>query len=93
VILVGRVMAAALGVAAGIALLGRQPGGVKLARLSLVASAVLDGIVYFAPSFPTSRAPGEGPWWMAAGIVYYGAWLIYLGRSRRVHALFGQPSS
>jgi hypothetical protein len=89
VILLARVAVTALGVSAGLALIGRRPGAIALTKTSLVASAAMDLIVYATPYFPSNRGPGETPLWVTGSIAYCGIWLIYLSRSRRVREVFG----
>jgi hypothetical protein len=84
-----RLMVAASGMAAGSAVLGRRAGALTLARAALIASAITDLLVYLTPYFPSNRAPGETPFFVAASLTYHAAWLLYLWRSRRVHAAFG----
>jgi hypothetical protein len=83
-----RLLVTGFGMAAGMALIGRRPGAVVIARISLVASAATDLIVYLSPYFPSNRAPGETPVYVAAALAYHGFWLGYLSRSRRVKATF-----
>ena len=83
-----RVLATGFGVAAGLALLGLRPGGLVMTRISLVASATTDLIIYLAPYFPSNRAPGETPVYVLASLTYHGLWLGYLFRSKRVKATF-----
>lgn len=83
-----RLVVAALGVAAGLAILQLRFGALLLARVALVAAAATDVFVELTPYFPNSRAPGETAIYVAASLIYYGIWLIYLSRSRRVRALF-----
>ena len=83
-VLVLRLLVAAVGVAAALALLNRRPAAVSLARGALIASAATDMIVYLTPYYPSNRAPGETPIYVAASLVYHGAWLLYLARSQRV---------
>jgi hypothetical protein len=87
-ILAVRVLVTGFGVGAGLALLGRRPGAVALAKVSLIAAAATDLFVYLTPYFPSNRAPGETPIVVIASMTYYVAWLAYLGRSRRVRAIF-----
>lgn len=86
-ILLLRVVVTALGVAAGLALLGRRPGGVTLAKVSLFASAATDLFVYLTPYFPNHRPPGQTPLFVLASLTYHGVWIGYLFRSKRVIAL------
>jgi hypothetical protein len=87
-IMVLRILVTGFGVAAGLALLGRRPGAVGMAMASLVASTATDMIVYLTPYFPNHRAPGETPLYVLASLAYGAVWLIYLIRSKRVHATF-----
>lgn len=88
VVLVVRVLAAALGIAAGLALIGRRPSAVTLAKTSLVVSAATDVFAYTTPHFPSNRPPGDTTIVVAASLAYYGIWLVYLFRSRRVRNTF-----
>ena len=89
-LLAGRVLVAASGIAAGLALVGRRPGAVALAKTALVLSAGMDAIVYLTPYFPNNRAPGETTLYVAASLIYSGLWLAYLVRSDRVRRIY-QP--
>ena len=84
-----RVLVTAFGIAAGIALAGLRPHAVGLAKASLIASALVDLFVYATPYFPNNRFPGDTPFYVAATLAYYGVWLMYLVRSRRVRRTFG----
>jgi hypothetical protein len=90
VILLARVFVTGLGVAAGLALRGRQARAVGLAKISLAMSATTDMFIYFTPSFPSNRAPGETPLWVLGTLMYYGGWILYLMRSARVRETFGR---
>ncbi|HUR34901.1 MAG TPA: hypothetical protein VM032_13960 [Vicinamibacterales bacterium] len=87
VVLGARLASTALCVAAGRSLLDRRPAGPRLARVALIASAAVQLVAYLTPFFPSNRLPGETPVYVAFAIVYYGAWLTYLARSKRVTAL------
>ena len=87
-VLLLRVVVTAVGIAAGLALAGRRPGAVELAKVSLALSAATDVFVYTTPYFPNNRFPGETPYYVAASLIYYGAWLAYLVRSTRVSTTF-----
>jgi hypothetical protein len=89
-ILVVRLLAAALGIAAGLALLGRRAGAVRMAKASLAASAAVDLIVYTTPYFPNNRPPGSTIVFVFASLVYYAGWFAYLSFSRRVRATFNE---
>jgi hypothetical protein len=88
-ILIARLVVTAVGVAAGLALVGRRPAAVTLAKASLVLSAVMDLFVYWTPYYPSNRTPGTTPLYVAASLAFYGLWLAYLFRSRRVQVTFG----
>jgi hypothetical protein len=83
-IVVARLLAAALGVAAGMALTSRRTGAVTLAKVSLVVSAATDLWMYFTPSFPSNLGPGETPIWVGVSLAYYAGWFTYLTRSKRL---------
>ena len=87
-ILVLRLAVVGFGMAAGRALQMVQPGAVTLATAALLASAATDVFVYVTPYFPNNRPPGDTPLYVAATLAYHGAWLLYLRRSKRVHAMF-----
>jgi len=87
-VLILRLLVTGLGIAAALALLHRRTGAVNLARVVLVTSAATDVFVYLTPYFPSNRAPGETPIFIAVSLVYYGAWILYLSRSRRVQRTF-----
>lgn len=84
-----RLVVAAFGIAAGIALAAGRPAAVTMAKASLVLSAAADLFVYLTPYFPSNRMPGDTPFYVAGSLAYSGAWLMYLVRSRRVHHTFG----
>lgn len=84
VLLLLRVGVAAFGIAAGLAVAGRRPAAVALAKASVALSAAIDVIVSTLPYFPSNRMPGDTPLYVAASLAYYGAWFLYLTRSRRV---------
>ncbi len=83
-ILLLRLLVAALAIAAGRALAGRHHGAVTMAKASLALSAATAVFVYTTPYFPNNRMPGDTPLYIAATLAYYGAWLTYLAVSRRV---------
>jgi len=87
-VLLGRIAVAAVGVAAGLALWRHRPGAVTLARASLLLSAAADVFVYSTPYFPNNRPPGDSTWILAASLLWYGIWLMYLWRSKRVQQTF-----
>ena len=85
-----RLLVTAVGVGAGLALLGRRIGAVTFAKYSLIVSATIDLLVYVTPYYPNRRAPGETPLWILGTVVLYGGWLLYLTRSRRVRDTFNE---
>jgi hypothetical protein len=88
VILVARLIAAGLGIAAGLSLLQRKPGAVSIAKASLVFSAAVDVLAYATPYSPNNRPPGDATLILVASLAYYGIWLAYLVRSKRVKTTF-----
>jgi hypothetical protein len=88
VVLVVRLLVVAFGVAAGRALQNIRPDGVGLAKTALLLSAATDVFVYTTPYYPNNRLPGDTTLYVAASLVYHGAWLAYLYRSHRVRALW-----
>ncbi len=83
-----RMLVAAIGIAAGLALLARRGAAVRLAKVALVASAAADVFVYSTPYYPSNRLPGDTVWFIAASLAYHGIWLAYLFRSTRVRNTF-----
>ncbi|HKB11118.1 MAG TPA: hypothetical protein VKD69_10700 [Vicinamibacterales bacterium] len=83
-VLVGRLLVTALGIASGLALLARRPAAVTLALIALIASAAADLFVYLTPYWPSNRLPGDTVWYIAGSALYHAAWLLYLVRSTRV---------
>jgi hypothetical protein len=88
VVLVARLFAAGLGIAAGLSLFQRQPGAVSIAKASLVFSAAVDVFVYATPFYPNNRPPGDALIVLIVSLIYYSVWLTYLARSKRVRATF-----
>src|SRR5262249_30306599 len=80
--IVARLIVTALGISAGLALLNRRPGAVRLAMVSLGLTAATDLFIYATPFFPNNRAPGETPLYVIASLAYSGAWMLYLLRSK-----------
>jgi len=87
-VILGRLAVAAFGVAAGLALWRQRPAAVTLAKASLVMSAAADIFVYATPYFPNNRPPGDSELILAGSLAWYGAWLMYLWRSKRVRNTF-----
>jgi hypothetical protein len=87
-ILVARLIAAGLGIAAGLSLLQRKPGAISIAKASLVFSAAVDVLAYATPYSPNNRPPGDATLILVASLAYYGVWLAYLVRSKRVKTTY-----
>jgi hypothetical protein len=83
-VLGARLLVAALGIAAGLALLSRRSGAVFLAKTAVIASAATDAFVYSTPYYPSNRLPGDTIWYIAASLAYHGVLLGYLFQSARV---------
>jgi hypothetical protein len=88
IILFARLLAAGLGIAAGLSLLQLKPGAVTIAKASLVFSAVVDVAVYATPYSPNNRPPGDATVVLIVSLAYYATWFMYLVRSRRVRSNF-----
>ncbi len=84
----GQGLITAFGIAAGLALFGRRPGAVTLAKWSLVSSAATDVFVYTTHFLPSDRFIGTTPFYVVGSLAYYGLWLAYLFRSKRVRDTF-----
>jgi hypothetical protein len=87
-VVVGQLVVAGIGVAAGLALLGCRRGAAAFAKVSLALSAATDLFVYATPFLPNNRLPGTTPLFAIASVGYYAAWITYLSRSQRVHNTF-----
>lgn len=87
-ILLARLMAAGLGIAAGLALFQLKPGAVALAKASLIVSALVDALAFATPWTPNNRPPGDATIILTLSLLYYGAWFAYLVRSRRVRTTY-----
>ncbi len=87
-VLAARLVVTGVGIAAGLALAGRRPAAVALAKSALFLSAAMDLFVYSTPYFPSNRAPGETGVFIAASLAWYTGWLVYLFVSRRVRRTF-----
>lgn len=89
-VLVVRLIVTAIGIAAGVALVGRRPGAATFARSALILSAATDLFVYATPYYPSNRPPGVTPIVGTLSMLYHTAWLIYLARSTHVRLLFDE---
>jgi len=88
IVLIARLVAAGLGIAAGLALFQLKPGASTLAKASLIFSALVDIAAYATPFAPNNRPPGDATTILIASLLYYGVWFAYLTRSKRVRSTF-----
>jgi hypothetical protein len=88
IILLARLLAAGLGIAAGLALFHLKPGAVSLAKASLIVSALVDIVVFATPYSPNNRPPGDAALILIASLAYYAIWFAYLVRSKRARNTF-----
>jgi hypothetical protein len=86
-VLAARLVATALCVAAGRALMDGRSSAPLLAKLGLSASLLVQLFAALTTYFPSNRLPGQTPLYVSALFVYYGGWLAYVFRSRRVARL------
>jgi hypothetical protein len=91
-VILGQLMVAGVGVAAGLALLGCRRGAATFAKWSLLLSAAMDLFAYTTPFLPNNRLPGTTPLFATASLAYYAVWIAYLSRSKRVHHTFSARS-
>ena len=89
IILLARLLAAGLGISAGLALFQRKPGAVTIAKASLVFSALVDIASYATPYSPSNRPPGDATIILIASLIYYSVWFAYLVRSKRAKEIYG----
>lgn len=87
-VIVARVLVAAFGLAAGLALLTGRRAALIMVRLSIVITAAMQTFVYLTPFFPNNRAPGVEWIGAALSVLYAVGWLLYLARSDRVRNTF-----
>lgn len=87
-VVLARLMVAAIGVGAGLALLGSRRGAPAFAKWSLLLSAGMDLFAYTTPFLPNNRYPGTTPFFVIASVTYYAIWIAYLSRSTRVRNTF-----
>lgn len=85
-VIVARLASTAVCAAAGRAVLDGRPVGRSLASLGLALSCAVQVFAVLTPFFPSNRPPGFGPLYVAALVLYYGGWLLYARRSRRLAA-------
>jgi hypothetical protein len=89
-VVLAQLVVAGIGVAAGLALMGTHRGAATFAKWALVLSAAMDLFVYATPFLPNRRLPGTTPLFVCASLTYYGIWIAYLSRSKRVRSTFPQ---
>lgn len=77
-VLVARLASTATCAAAGRALLDGRPASRMLATVGLAASGCVQAFAVLTPFFPSNRAPGLEPAYVAALAVYYGGWLAFV---------------
>jgi hypothetical protein len=87
-VICGQLLVAAIGVGAGLALLGTRRGAASFAKWSLLLSAGMDLVGYLTPLLPNNRPPGSTPLFVTASLGYYAIWIAYLSRSKRVRNTF-----
>ncbi len=83
-----RLLATAVGLAAGIALLRHRPDAIRLTRLALILSAST-ALLMMTRWFPDNRPPGIRLPLILLVPVYNAAWLVYLRQSKQVRETFG----
>jgi hypothetical protein len=88
IMLLAQLLAAGVGIAAGLSLIQLRPGAVGLAKTSLIFSAIVDVAVWGTPYVPDNRPPGEATIVLVASLIYSAVWLAYLVRSKRVRATY-----
>jgi hypothetical protein len=86
-VLLVRLAATALSVAAGRALYDLNSSGPKLATISLALTGAIRLFAYLTPFFPTNVVPGQTPLYVGLVVAYYGGGLVYLVLSKQVRAL------
>ena len=86
--LAARLIVTAIGIAAGLALVGRRPAAVSLTKAALLLSAAMDQFVYATSIMPNNRLPGTTPWYAAASLIFYSVWLAYVFRSKRIRRTY-----
>jgi hypothetical protein len=79
----------ALAVAAGLALVRRDPHGPMFAVIALAGSCAAVVQSMFWSVLPRQTMPGDRTIVALASIVHAAVWIAYLRRSRRVRAIYG----
>ena len=72
-----KILVAALGMAAGIALWQDRPGAMKLARVALVCSLVTTVVARTTHFWPATLPPGVAGPALAASLAWTGGWLVW----------------
>ena len=85
-VMVARLASTAVCAAAGRAVLDGRPAGRSLASLGLALSCAVQVCAVLTPFFPSNRPPGLEPLYVAALLLYYGGWFLFVRRSRRLAA-------
>jgi hypothetical protein len=78
---------AALSVAAGWALWQSSPSGPKLARVAIVAAALVSLQSLYATALPSNVFPSDRLPLALLTVTHAAVWLAYLSRSGRIHAI------
>jgi hypothetical protein len=78
---------AALSLAAGWALWQSSPGGPKLARVAIVAAAVVGVQSLYATALPSNVFPSDRMPLALVTVLHGAVWLAYLSRSARIRAI------
>jgi hypothetical protein len=89
-VLGARLLATAVGLAAGVALFRRRPHAIRLTTIALVLSSAT-ALLMLARWFPANRPPGTRVPLILLTLVYNAAWLWYLRRSKQVRQTFESP--
>ncbi len=76
--LFARVLVAAIGVAAGLALWRDAPHARSIAATALVLSTAASVITFTTTLLPKNIAPGDEWLWIAAVVAFNGGWIAYL---------------
>jgi hypothetical protein len=84
--LLARIVVAGIGIAAGLSLWRQAPHGRELAAAALILSTIAAAITFTTSLLPTNIMPGDRWIYLAAVVLFNGAWLAYLAtRAEREH--------
>jgi hypothetical protein len=86
-VLMVRLLAAAVGLAAGVGLLARRPHAVTLAKASLLLLGLSGLLVHLTPWFPRNHPASLSRPLAVLTVAYCAAWFVYLMRSKQVRAI------